>query len=251
MTSARDEREQEPVTVRDKRRITFSPTQGGQPAASGEQSSAQVQAEAVRPGETPDAPAAGAAGAGDPSQAPVAALDLAEVVTQLGERTADLQRLKAEYDNYRRRVERDRTVSAEQAAGRVLLGLLPTLDDIARARQHGDVTGPFRAVADALETTLTTLGLERFGEQGDEFDPAVHEAVAATPAPGIGQPTCVEIFRAGYRYAGRVLRPAQVVVGEPSGSPAATPTGADGAYVPLTAVDPDPATAANGGPEGP
>ncbi len=213
MTPARDEREQEPVTVRDKRRINFS---AGQEAAA-----VPGQSEAVRPGETSAAAATapGGAEAVDDGAAP-GAPDLAELQTQLGERTADLQRLKAEYDNYRRRVERDRTVSAEQAAGRVLFGLLPTLDDIARARQHGDVTGPFKAVADALETTLGTLGLERYGEPGEPFDPSVHEALAATTTPGVQQPTCVEIYRSGYRYAGRVLRPAQVVVAEPAGAEA-------------------------------
>ncbi len=220
MTSARDEREQEPVTVRDKRRINLS--------AGHEAAAVPGQPEAVRPGEFPVAPAgvpdgSAAAEAADNSAVP-GVPDVAQLQTQLGERTADLQRLKAEYDNYRRRVERDRTVSAEQAAGRVLFGLLPTLDDIARARQHGDVAGPFKAVADALETTLGMLGLERYGEPGEIFDPAIHEALAATTTPGVDAPTCVEVYRSGYRYAGRVLRPAQVVVAEPGGAQA--PAGA-------------------------
>ena len=84
--------------------------------------------------------------------------DLDALRTQLEERTADVQRIKAEYDNYRRRVERDRAVAGEQATARVFAGLLPALDDIGRAREHGDLDGPFRAVAEQLETTLVTLG---------------------------------------------------------------------------------------------
>jgi molecular chaperone GrpE len=138
-----------------------------------------------------------------------------QLTTQLEERTADLQRLKAEYDNYRRRVERDRQANAEQATAKVLNGLLATLDDIDRAAEHGDLTGPFQTVASGLLTTLTNVGLERFGQAGDPFDPQVHEALVHTFQPGLEGPTCVEIYRSGYRYAGRVLRAAQVVVAEP------------------------------------
>jgi molecular chaperone GrpE len=140
--------------------------------------------------------------------------ELAEVRTALAERTADLQRLKAEFDNYRRRVERDRQATKDEAAGRVLLGLLPTLDDIGRARAHDDLNGSFRTVAEGLENTLATLGLERYGEQGDPFDPTMHEALVYTSAPGVTGPTCIEVYRPGYRHAGRVLRPAQVVVAD-------------------------------------
>jgi molecular chaperone GrpE len=130
-----------------------------------------------------------------------------------------LQRLKAEFDNYRRRVERDRQATIDGAAGRVLLGLLPTLDDIGRARSHNDLNGTFKTVAEGLENTLGTLGLERYGDQGDPFDPTLHEALVYTSAPGMSGPTCVEVYRPGYRHAGRVLRPAQVVVADsPEGS---------------------------------
>jgi molecular chaperone GrpE len=154
-------------------------------------------------------------------EAPVAEVDpeLAQVRTALAERTADLQRLKAEFDNYRRRVERDRQATIDGAAGRVLLGLLPTLDDIGRARSHNDLNGTFKTVAEGLENTLGTLGLERYGDQGDPFDPTLHEALVYTSAPGMSGPTCVEVYRPGYRHAGRVLRPAQVVVADsPEGS---------------------------------
>lgn len=145
-----------------------------------------------------------------PESAEVTALS-----TQLAERTADLQRLKAEYDNYRRRVDRDRQAGADQATAKVLGSLLATLDNINRAREHGDLDGPFRTVAEELESALTQQGLERFGEVNDPFDPQVHEALVHTFLPGLDGPTCIEIYRSGYRFAGRVLRPAQVVVAEP------------------------------------
>ncbi|MDQ1632495.1 MAG: molecular chaperone GrpE, partial [Frankiaceae bacterium] len=157
--------------------------------------------------------------------------ELATARTALVERTADLQRLKAEFDNYRRRVERDRQATKDSATAAVLLALLPALDDIGRARSHDDLNGTFKFVAEGLENTLGSLGLERFGDQGDAFDPQQHEALVYTSAPGLSGPTCVEVYRAGYRHAGRVLRPAQVVVAEsPEGeaAPAAEPAGTAG-----------------------
>jgi molecular chaperone GrpE len=141
--------------------------------------------------------------------------EVAELKVQLSERTADLQRLKAEYDNYRRRVERDRQAGADQAAARVLGALLGTLDDLDRARQHDDLHGSFRAVAEGLEAALTSVGLERYGKEGDPFDPQIHEALVHSYQPGLAGPTCIEVYRAGYLHAGRVLRAAQVVVAEP------------------------------------
>jgi molecular chaperone GrpE len=187
-----DDPEETPVVIRDRRRI--------------DPESGQVRAEAGR------------AAAAGPQPAP-AAPDDTELVgslrAQVTERTADLQRLKAEFDNYRRRVERDRQLVVDKATEKVLGGLLSTLDDIGRARDHGDLEGPFKSVAESLETTLEALGLERFGSPGDEFDPAVHEALLHAYRSDLSQPTCVEVFRAGYRYRGRVLRPAQVSVAEP------------------------------------
>ena len=94
------------------------------------------------------------------------------------ERLGDLQRLQAEYVNYKRRVDRDRALVQERAVRDVLESLLPVLDDIQAARDHGDlVDGPFAAIADKLESTLGKFGLERFGAKGEEFDPNVHEAL--------------------------------------------------------------------------
>jgi len=183
---------QEPLVIRDKRRVSPFGTAG-------------------EAGTVPPPPPAGDEQAPD---VPQESEEVRALTTQLEERTADLQRLKAEYDNYRRRVERDRQAGADQATAKVLGGLLASLDDIDRAAEHGDLTGPFQTVAAGLLTTLTSVGLERYGQVGDPFDPQVHEALVHTFQPGLEGPTCVEIYRSGYRYAGRVLRPAQVVVAE-------------------------------------
>ncbi|MEP6696898.1 MAG: nucleotide exchange factor GrpE [Pseudonocardiales bacterium] len=145
-----------------------------------------------------------------------------DLAQQLAERTADLQRLSAEYANYRRRVDRDRLASAEQAAAQVLSSLLPILDTIERARQHGDLTGAFAAVAEQLEATLDKIGLTTFGEPGDGFDPNRHEAVMHSTSPDVDQPTCVEVMRRGYSLGERLLRPAMVAVADPQagGDPA-------------------------------
>ncbi len=136
---------------------------------------------------------------------------------RVAELTADLQRVSAEYANYRKRVDRDRVAVVEMATAGLLSGLLPVLDDIDRARQHGDVTGPFAAVADSLEQLTAKLGLEQFGEAGEPFDPSVHEALMqAEPDPSASVATCAQVLQKGYRlFGGRVLRPARVSVAEP------------------------------------
>jgi molecular chaperone GrpE len=141
--------------------------------------------------------------------------ELQSAQAELGERTADLQRLQAEYVNYRRRVERDRTAVAEMALGKVLTGLLPVLDDIGRARDHGELEGGFRQVAESLENSLAKLGLEQFGAAGELFDPNVHEALMHTVAPDVEEDTCVEILQPGYRLGDRILRVARVTVAQP------------------------------------
>lgn len=142
---------------------------------------------------------------------------------RVAELTADLQRVSAEYANYRKRVERDRVAVVEMATAGVLSGLLPVLDDIERARQHGDLSGGFAAVGEALEALTAKLGLERFGAPGEAFDPAVHEALMqAEPDPSATVPVCAAVLQPGYRLTGgRVLRPARVSVAEPGATPAA------------------------------
>jgi len=163
------------------------------------------------PGEAASAMAEEAA-AGD-----VVERELAALTGEADTYRADLQRVQAEYANYRKRVERDREVVRDAAVGGALAELLPVLDDVGRADQHGELTGGFKVVADALDAALARIGLERFGAAGDPFDPALHEALAHAPAPEgaePGEPLCAEIYQPGYRYAGRVLRPARVVVAD-------------------------------------
>jgi molecular chaperone GrpE len=167
-----------------------------------------------------DAPAKPVSGAGEPvSGAPVqtgpADAELAELRAELEERTRDLQRVTAEYANYRKRVDRDRGVVAEQATGNVLSALLPILDGLDRAREHGDLVGAFGAVAEQLLAELGKLGLTAFGEKGDAFDPTRHEAVAHRTSPEVTEPTCVEVMRRGYLLNDRLLRAALVAVADP------------------------------------
>ncbi|MFC4374129.1 nucleotide exchange factor GrpE [Nocardia halotolerans] len=132
---------------------------------------------------------------------------------ELAERTADLQRLTAEYANYRRRVERDRQANIDAAKAGVVSELLAVLDDLDRARAHGDLdNGPLRAVADKLETVLTKQGLVEFGAIGDPFDPQLHEAVQHEGSGS--EPVIGTVMRKGYRFGDRVLRHAMVGVAD-------------------------------------
>ncbi|WP_229075469.1 nucleotide exchange factor GrpE [Actinoplanes sp. DH11] len=141
--------------------------------------------------------------------------ELESLRNELDERTHDLQRVTAEYANYRKRVDRDRGAAAEQTTGAVLTALLPVLDDIDRAREHGDLVGPFASVAEQLTAATGKLGLVAFGEKGDAFDPNRHEAVAHQMSPDVTEPTCVEVMRRGYSLGERLLRPAMVAVADP------------------------------------
>jgi molecular chaperone GrpE len=170
------------------------------------------------PGAGPSAPGSQqAAGGQDSAAAPGAAqaTQLEAVTTRLAERTADLQRLQAEYANYRKRVERDRMAVREQALANVLTELLPVLDDIGRAREHGELTGGFKSVAESLESATVKLGLVSYGEDGDPFDPTLHEALMHSYSPDVAETTCVRILQPGYKVGDRILRPARVAVAEP------------------------------------
>jgi len=129
--------------------------------------------------------------------------------------TADLQRLQAEFSNYRKRVERDRAVASEIAVASVLMELLSTLDDIDRAAEHGELTGGFKSVADQLIATTTKLGLEKYGKDGDEFDPQIHEALMHETSAEVQVATASKILQPGYKFKERVLRPARVAVTDP------------------------------------
>lgn len=138
--------------------------------------------------------------------------ELSDAEAQLAERTADLQRVSAEYANYRRRTERDRVGIGEAAKADVAASLLPIRDDLDLAEQHGDLNGPLKAVADKLDSVLNGLKVETFGAEGDEFDPSKHEAVQDTSS---GDDKAVgTVLRRGYRLGDRVLRTAMVVIAD-------------------------------------
>jgi molecular chaperone GrpE len=151
-----------------------------------------------------------------PTEPPTAASPLQ---SQLAERTADLQRLQAEYANYRKRVDRDRATVREHAVAGALSELLPVLDAIGQAREHGELSGGFKSVADALQAAVSKLGLVSYGQRGDAFDPKIHEALTHTYSPDVVEDTCVEIFQPGYKVGERILRPARVAVAAPATGP--------------------------------
>jgi molecular chaperone GrpE len=179
----------EPVTVTDKRRI--DPETG------------EIREQATGPAPRGPAPAAAAAGA--------AQWDDASAADEISELKSTLQRVKAEYDNYRKRSLRDQQLAAERTKAAVVTQLLPVLDDLDRARSHGDLeSGPLKSVADKLATALEGLGLSGFGEEGDAFDPALHEAVQHE---GDGtHPIVGTVMRRGYRVGDQVVRHALVGV---------------------------------------
>jgi molecular chaperone GrpE len=143
----------------------------------------------------------------------------AELAALAQERLDDLLRLQAEFVNYKRRVERDRDLARTQAVMGVLEALLPVLDDIHAARQHGALEGgPFAAIAEKLEQTLSRFGLHRYGEPGETFDPTLHEALVHTQAElaeGTTEPTVIQVLQPGYRTSDKVLRAARVAVADP------------------------------------
>ena len=130
--------------------------------------------------------------------------------------TNDLQRLQAEYANYRKRIERDRLVAHEMAIGAVLTELLALLDAVDLAEQHGEVTGGFKAVSDQLNAITSRIGLEKYGSEGEAFDPQIHEALMHETSVDVAVPTASKILQPGYKYKERILRPARVSVTDPA-----------------------------------
>jgi molecular chaperone GrpE len=190
----------------------------------------------------------GASEAGHPPEPPSAAAtaspEEADLRKQLDERTADLQRVQAEYANYRRRTGKEREQIAVAAKADIAGALLTVLDDVDRAQANGDLTGAFKSVADKLRETLQSAGLESFGHEGDEFDPSVHEAVQHDTSPEVAGPTVTAVLRHGYRFGDKVVRAAMVGVTDHEATaeqasgdgPEATPI-ADAA---AAAVEPEP-----------
>jgi len=222
--------------IRDRRRIDPVTGQVRDPGQSGTPLRLPGQARPGRhsvskpgsaPGAAPPAPGGGdqlggqgtPAGPAVPPDPPVSRPaddeETAAALTRLAERTADLQRLQAEYANYRKRVERDRVAVREQALASVLGELLPILDDIGRAREHEELAGGFKSVAESLESATTKLGLTSYAEAGDPFDPNLHEALMHSYSADVTEPTCVRILQPGYKIGDRILRPARVAVAEP------------------------------------
>jgi len=193
VSRADERREPEPVIIRDKRRI--DPETGA------------VRTAAAAPPDTGEVLAGEVTAENATEQA-----EVDPVQAELAERTADLQRVSAEYANYRRRVDRDRQAVIDAAKASVVAGLIGVLDDLERARSHDDLQGPLKSVADKLVDALTAQGLTTFGAVGDAFDPAVHEAVAHEGSGGA--PLVSLVMRHGYRFGERVLRPAMVAVSE-------------------------------------
>ncbi|MBB6118407.1 nucleotide exchange factor GrpE [Nocardiopsis algeriensis] len=192
--------------IRDNRRIDPETGEVREPKAEADEAPDTEEAEEVEAEEVeievPDTP----------EQVVSEAINADERVVEL---TNDIKRVQAEYANYRKRVERDRVAVRELATAQVLGELLPILDDIGRAREHEELNGGFKAVGEALEALSTKLGLERYGDKGDDFDPNIHEALTMVPMPGISTQSVVEVFQPGYRMGERILRPARVVVGDP------------------------------------
>jgi molecular chaperone GrpE len=198
----------ERVVIRDRRKIDQKGQAKGQ--AKVEEKPTGGAHRAADPEEVSAAPAA------EPDEAkPGLGAELEALRGELEERTHDLQRVTAEYANYRKRVDRDRSAAAEQTTGSVLTSLLPVLDDIDRAREHGDLVGPFASVAEQLTAVTGKLGLVGFGEKGDPFDPNRHEAVAHLTSADVTEATCVEVMRRGYTLGERLLRAALVAVADP------------------------------------
>jgi molecular chaperone GrpE len=176
-----NEESSEGVKISDKRRID---PQTGQPRD--ESATAQVSGDASV--ETPD---------------------------KVSELTADLQRITAEYANYRKRVDRDRELIRDMSTSVALEQLIPILDDISRAREHGDLTGTFSTVADALSTVTKRLGLVEFGKVDEDFDPSIHEALSTMEDESVQSQKVGTVAQVGYKVGERILRPARVVVKQP------------------------------------
>lgn len=203
----RERDEQEPIVIRDKRRVNDEDGSPRTPDTSDKGSAPEPEQSPVADGE--QAPA----DAEVPTEEQLTEID--RLTKELAERTGDLQRVHAEYANYRKRTDRERESLIEMGQSALLGKLLHVLDDIDRADQHGDLSGGFKNVADALRKVLTDAGLEEFGAEGDAFDPQIHEAVSQQPSPDVEAEVLAAVMRKGYRQGDRVLRGAMVAVKVP------------------------------------
>jgi molecular chaperone GrpE len=212
----------EPVVIRDKSKIDEKGQARRDQAAAGKPKTDEAPVEAEVVAESDARSASSRAGdlvteegpVANPVSAPAQA-ELEAVRSELEERVRDLQRVSAEYANYRKRVDRDRGAVLEQATSAVISTLLPILDDLDRAREHDDLVGPAAAMADQLTVTLGKFGLSGFGEVGDPFDPTRHDAVSHETSADVTEPTCISVMRRGYMLGDRLLRAALVGVADP------------------------------------
>ncbi|MCL2780486.1 MAG: nucleotide exchange factor GrpE [Actinomycetia bacterium] len=217
---------EEPVVIRDKRKVDrpAAPPNAGEPPQPAAWPTGEATAGASA--EATGVPAGDETGVGRHAASEEATAEqegvLAALQALLDERTADLQRVQAEYANYRKRADRDRLAAGEVAIGRVLAELLPVLDDIDRARAHDDLTGALKAVADHLDLIFGKLGLVTFGAVGDPFDPAVHEAITHAESDDVTEPTVTMVLRPGFQHGDRLLRAAMVGVTSPIHQPPET-----------------------------
>ena len=129
----------------------------------------------------------------------------------------DLQRLQADFVNYKARVERDRGVERQLAVAEAIRAFLPALDDLTRAEQHGDIQEgtPMAAIAQKLKAAGEKFGLKAFGSKGDKFDPEIHEALVQNPSAEVSEPVLADVIELGYTIGDRLLRPAKVAVTVP------------------------------------
>ncbi len=196
-------------------------TQWSEPSAEERLAGQQVGQPSPGPDGQPDGSSAAEEGAQDATPPGGTGEIPEQMAARLQELTADLQRLQAEYVNYKRRVDRDRELVLQNAKLTILSALLPVLDDVDRAREHEELNGGFKAVAESLERFVAGEGLVKFGASGDPFDPRVHEALMHSLSRDVSTTTCDRVVQAGYQFGDRVVRPALVTVVDPDPDAAA------------------------------
>jgi len=210
--------------IRDKRRIdpdTFEPRPTVAVGGADQQESPMADNEFVADGQAvgdgPEAPLVpGTEQADAAASDPIYGAKIAELEELANERTGDLQRLQAEYANYKRRVDRDRSLARAAGVEAVVLDLLPVLDSIEAAREHGELVGGFKLVADELEKVGAKYGLVTYGELGEAFDPTLHEALMHMPYDGEHDVVVISgVMQKGVKLGDRIIRPARVGVADP------------------------------------
>lgn len=203
--------DEEGVRVTDRRRIDPETGAVRQPPAGATATPAGPAHAAGAPGTADDPPTADVLAE---AEAVVAGEAVAVAEQQVAELTADLQRIAAEYKNYRDRVQRELGEARLRGRAEVVSELIATLDDLDRAADHGDLEGPVKALADNLTAALGRVGVERYGEAGAAFDPTIHEALTHAEGEGLDGPTVVAVYQPGYRMEDRIIRAARVAVAE-------------------------------------